>query len=172
MIINYFCCVDDLLLIFASNHTNIQAIFTDLNTIHPNLHFTAQTEQNNTINNLDISIKNCTQCRNSHLEKTHIYRYYHYHLTQHKYAGIRYLYNILHTYQLHKEEYNRGKEVIHNILYNNLFLIQTWKIPRPKQNQTRNSQIEITKQKWATFICIGKETTYYLSIRYSALRLV
>jgi len=110
MIINYFCCVNDILLVFDSNHTNIQAIFTDLNTIHPNLHFTAQTEQNNTINNLDISIKNCTQYRNSHLEKTHIYRYYHYHPTQHKYAGIRYLYNILHTYQLHKEEYNRGKK--------------------------------------------------------------
>jgi hypothetical protein len=29
---------------------------TDFNTIHPKLHFTAETEQNNTINYLDISI--------------------------------------------------------------------------------------------------------------------
>jgi hypothetical protein len=151
MTINYFCCVDNVRLIFDSNHTNIQAIFTDLNMIHPNLHFTAQTEQNNTINNLDIFIQ-----KTAHNIRTAIYRYYHYLPTQHIYAAIRYLHNILHTCQIHKEEYNRGKKVIHNVLYNNSFPIQTWKIPRPKQNQTRNSQIEITIQKGATFIYIGK----------------
>jgi len=75
---NYFRYVDDILLIFDSNHTNIQAILTDFNTIHPKLHLTAETEQNNTKNYLDISIqKNCTQYKNSHLQETHIYRYYH-----------------------------------------------------------------------------------------------
>jgi len=48
--------VDDILLIVESNNTNIQAVLTDINYITPNLHFTAQSEQNNTINYLDISI--------------------------------------------------------------------------------------------------------------------
>jgi hypothetical protein len=36
------------------------------------------------------------------------------------------------------------KNLIHNILYNNSFPIQPWRIPKPKENHTRNSQIEIT----------------------------
>ena len=78
MIINYFRYFDDILLILDSNYTNIQATLTDFNTIHPNLHFTAETEQNNTKNYLDISMqKKRTQYKTSHLQETHIYRYYH-----------------------------------------------------------------------------------------------
>jgi hypothetical protein len=40
-ITNYFQYVDDILLIFYSNHTDIQAILTNLNSIHPNSSFTA-----------------------------------------------------------------------------------------------------------------------------------
>jgi hypothetical protein len=67
-------------------------------------------------------------------------------------------------YQLQKEEYNWGKNAIHNILYNNSFPIQPREIPKPKQNQTINSQIEIPKQKRATFTYIGKETKYITKI--------
>jgi len=55
-IINYLRYVDDILLIFDSNHTNIQNILDDFNTIHPNLKFTAETETNNKINYLDVTI--------------------------------------------------------------------------------------------------------------------
>ena len=55
-IIEYFCYVDDILLIYDSNHTDIQEILTDFNTIHPNLKFTAETESDNRINYLDITI--------------------------------------------------------------------------------------------------------------------
>jgi hypothetical protein len=40
-ITNSFQYVDDILLIFYSNHTDIQAILTDLISIHPNLSFKA-----------------------------------------------------------------------------------------------------------------------------------
>ena len=56
LIIEYFLYVDDILLIFDSTLSNTQSILTDFNSIHPNLHFTAETESNNTINCLDISI--------------------------------------------------------------------------------------------------------------------
>ena len=48
--INYFRYVDDILLIFDPSHTDIQAILADLNTLHPNLSFTAQIESENIIN--------------------------------------------------------------------------------------------------------------------------
>jgi len=51
-----FSFVDDILLIFDSEHTNIQVTVNDFNTTHPKLHFTAEIESNKTINYLDISI--------------------------------------------------------------------------------------------------------------------
>jgi hypothetical protein len=55
IIINYFRYVDDILLIFDPNHTDIQAILKDFNTLHPNLQFTAEVEREKTLNHLDIS---------------------------------------------------------------------------------------------------------------------
>jgi hypothetical protein len=52
LLINYFRYVDDILLIFDSQHTNIHAILNDFNSIHPKLLFTAEIEQNNSINYL------------------------------------------------------------------------------------------------------------------------
>jgi hypothetical protein len=56
-IIDYFRYLDDILLIFDPNHTDIQTILTDFNALHPNLHFTAEIEKDNTINYLDLSIQ-------------------------------------------------------------------------------------------------------------------
>jgi len=55
-LMNYFRYVDDILLIYDSQHTNINAILNDFNPIHPKLRFTEETEQNNKINYLDITI--------------------------------------------------------------------------------------------------------------------
>ena len=67
-ITGYFRYVDDILLIFDPNHTDIQTILTDFNSLHPNLHFTAEIETDNTINYLDISIQKLPpQINNIHL---------------------------------------------------------------------------------------------------------
>ena len=47
--INYFRYVDDILLIFDPNHTDIQAILTDFNAKLPKLHLTAETEGNTSL---------------------------------------------------------------------------------------------------------------------------
>ena len=100
-IINYFCYVD-ILIRFDPNHSSIQAIPADFNTLHPKLQFTAQVEKDNTINYLDVSIH-----RTPSGWKTAIYRkptftdtiipYTSNHPPQHKYAAVRFLYNRLHT---------------------------------------------------------------------------
>ena len=55
-IIDYFRYVDDILLIFDSNHTDIQTILNDFNAIHLKLKFTAEIETDNKINYLDVTI--------------------------------------------------------------------------------------------------------------------
>jgi hypothetical protein len=133
-IINYFWCVDDIFLIFDPNYTNIQAILNDFNVIHPKLHFTAETEQNNTLNYLVISIhKTPTNIKTSICKKPTfsdtIIPYTSNHPTQHKYVARKFLHNRLKTYQLHKEEYQQKEYIIHNILYNNFFPIKPQKPP-------------------------------------------
>jgi len=86
------------LIIFDPTHSSIQAILDDFNTLHRNLQFTAQLEENNTINYLDITIQNTPTNW-----KTAIYRkptftdtiipYMSNHPTQHKYAAVKFLYN-------------------------------------------------------------------------------
>jgi hypothetical protein len=167
-IIEYFRYVDDILLIYDSNHTDIQEILTDFNTIHPNLKFTAETESDNRINYLDITIH-----RTPTDWKISIYRkptftdtiipYTSNHPTQHKFAAIRFLYNRLNTYDLPTEEYKQEEQIIHNILSKNSFPAHPQKAPNLRQKkQTEPNPIE--KQKWATFTYIGKETTFITNI--------
>jgi hypothetical protein len=127
-------------LIFDSNHTNIQAILTDFNALYRKLHFTAETEVNNTLNYLDISIlRTPTGLRTFIYRKPtftdNIIRYISNHPLQQKYAAMKFLYNRLISYDLHKEEYQHETDIIHNILYNNSFPIKPLKPPHltPKQ---------------------------------------
>jgi hypothetical protein len=55
-IINYFRYVDDIPMMFDSNHTDTQKKLNDFNAILPKLKFTAELETNNRINYLDITI--------------------------------------------------------------------------------------------------------------------
>jgi hypothetical protein len=132
---------DDILLIFDSNITNIQAILTDFNALHPNLIFTAELEHNNTINFLDttthkaqdnvrISIFRKLTFTDTIIPNTSN------HPPQHKYAAVGFLYNRPNTYQLHEEEYIREENIIHNILHNNSFPIGTSKNTASRQKHT------------------------------------
>jgi len=106
---NYLRYVDDILLIYDSTQTNIQAILEDFNSIHPNLTFTGETEHENMLSFLDITIHKTP--RNI---KISIYRkptstdtiipYTSNHSPQHKYSAIRFLYNRLNSYHLEKHE--------------------------------------------------------------------
>jgi hypothetical protein len=52
----YYRYVDDILILYDSSITNILSILHDFNNIHSNLQFTSETEIENNINYLDISI--------------------------------------------------------------------------------------------------------------------
>ena len=85
------------------------------------------------------------------------------HPTQHTFAAVRILYNILNTHHLLTEDYKQEELIIHNILENNSFPIHPQKPSRLKlRKQEEPSPIE--KQKWATFTYIGRETTFITNI--------
>jgi len=154
-IINYWRYVDDILLAFDPNHTNIQAIFHDFNAIHPTLQLTAETERDNTLNYLDISIH-----RTPTGMKTSIYRkptftdtiipYTSNHPTQHKYATVKFLYNRLNTYDLEKEEHEHELNIIHDILHNSSFPIkhqtpQIHTLAQKKPSQTQMGYLHLCR---------------------------
>jgi hypothetical protein len=148
----------------------------DFNTIHPKLEFTAECEENNQINFLDITINR------THTEwRIAIYRkptftntvipYTSNHPTQHKYATIRFLYNRLDTYNLQEDDYNTEISTIQNILQNNAFPIHNHKNPPTtgtppdtSREQTAATHTHPPTHKWATFTYIGKETTFITNL--------
>ena len=138
--------------------------------MHPNLKFTAETETNNKINYLDITIQRTPTCW-----KTSIYRkptctdtiipFSSNHPTQHKYAAIRFLYNRLNTYNLQENKYKTEENTIHKIMQNHDFLIHPYHPPCPRQTTvTPDKRMTTTIQKWATFTYIGKETTFITNL--------
>ena len=134
-IINYFRYVADILLIFDSTHTDIQAILIEFNALHSNLNFRAEVERDHSINYLDISFQ-----KTPNKIKTSIYRrptitdtiipYTSNHPTQHKYAAVKFLFNRLNAYGLQEQECVQIITTIH-ILHNNSFPITPQK-QRPK----------------------------------------
>jgi len=57
----YFCYVDEIVLIYDSHHTYINNIQNYFNKIHPHIKFTAETESDDRINFLDITIHRTPQ---------------------------------------------------------------------------------------------------------------
>jgi len=55
-IINYCRYVDDILIVFDPNHSNIIEFINYFNSLHPKLQFTAKTEKDCTLNYLHLSI--------------------------------------------------------------------------------------------------------------------
>ena len=119
-LVNYFRYVDDILLVYDSTHTDIKSILNDFNSIHPNLTFTDELEQDNKLNFLDITIhKTPAGIQFSIFRKPTftdtLIPYTSIHPPQHKYSAIRFLYNRLNSYHLNTVEHQREENIIHNI---------------------------------------------------------
>ena len=141
------------------------SILDNFNSIHPNLIFTEEKEQNNLFNYLDITIN-----KTPPNIKISIYRkpaftdklipYTSNHPTQHKYSAIRFLYGRLNSYHLDEEEQQREENIIQNILHNNSFPLPSHKPYTPNLPL----KLQENKHKWNTSTYIGKETTYITNL--------
>jgi len=171
-IIRYLRYVDDILIIYDSNHSDVHSILDDFNTTHPKLKFTAEQEMNSQLNFLDITIHRAPLNREYAIYRKPTFTdtiipYNSNHPNQHKYSTLKFLYNRINTYDLHEDYYNAEVTTIHNILNNNAFPIHPHP-PQPPPNTNRkqltNTHTQTPETKWATFTYIGKETSFITNL--------
>jgi hypothetical protein len=160
---DYHRYVDDILLIYNEDITNINNTLEQFNQIHPNIQFTIEKEKNNTINYLDISI---TKSQNKftfdiyrkptttdliiHNESCHP--------REHKHTAIKYLTDRMNTYPISPNKKHREQQNINTILKNNKYPQYTHTKNNNNNNRNTNTERTTQKTKWATFTYIGKET--------------
>jgi hypothetical protein len=162
-IAGYFRYVDDILIIYDSLLTDIDSIRDSFNTVHPNMKFTAETESNNRLNFLDITIHRTpsnwvTSIHRKHTFTDTLIPYSSNHPTQHKFAAVWFLYNRLNTYLLQKNEYEEELSTIQDILSNNSFPIHTHKPPtQRKPTTTLDKGTYSTTHKWMSFTYVVKK---------------
>jgi tRNA/tmRNA/rRNA uracil-C5-methylase (TrmA/RlmC/RlmD family) len=123
-IIAYYRHVDEILLIYNSEHTNIHNTLQEFNTVHPNLKFTFETEIRNKINYLGITINKQQDkltfgiYRKPTTTDTIIHNNS-CHPNEHKRSAINYLSNRMNTYHLTPENKAQENAIINAILTNN-----------------------------------------------------
>jgi hypothetical protein len=123
-VIGYFRYVDDILLVYNEETTNINLTLQEFNNIHPKLIFTIEKEENNKTNFLDITIQRTENkltygIRRKITATDTIIHNESRHPTQYKMSAINYMINTLNTYPLNKRERNAEKDTIKHILQQN-----------------------------------------------------
>jgi hypothetical protein len=168
-IVAYFRYVDDILIIYDALRTNIANVLKIFNSLHPNIKFTSELEQDNKINFLDLTLHRLpTKIFASIYRKPtasgYLIPYESYHPLQHKLAGINYLVNRIVEYPIPESEREKEIRVSQQIANNNGYPhIDIAKLVRDKlknqnkcENKPETDTIAVTK-KWSLLTCIGKE---------------
>ena len=157
----YFRYVDDILVVYREDKTNIHNLLNELNNLIVKINFTLEEEENNKINFLDITIN-----KDQEDLRFEIYRKPtatdtiipndSCHPGEHKAAAIRYFHNRLRTYGLTPRSRQKEENTVRQILNNNKYDASIWeKIKKQKRNK-QDDQKE--KKRWAKFTYVGKET--------------
>jgi hypothetical protein len=122
-IIDYYRYVDDILIIYNGDHTNIEDTLNEFNSIHPNIQYTMERQTNNILNYLDITIENSNNAFTFSIDRKPIttdliIHNDSCHPTEHKYAAIRYLVSRMNTYSISTESKHNESQLIKTILHN------------------------------------------------------
>jgi hypothetical protein len=138
-IIDYYRYVDDILIIYNEQHTNIHDTLEEFNNIHPNIKFTMEQESLNRINYLDLTItkEHNKLTFNIYQKPTttdSIIPNDSCHPNEHKKSAIRYLINRMNTYPLTHTNRKHESTLINEILKNNGYQQQPTTKP-PKQHK-------------------------------------
>jgi hypothetical protein len=147
--------VDDILMIYDENSTDIREVYRAFNSLAPAIKFTMETETDNNINFLDISIR---KEGNRFSINIRVYRKptatdviipkNSCHPPEHKNAAIRYLFNKMNSYSLNDDNKKIEHNVIEKILTCNGYetsIIKQFKKPTRKESTVNN------KSSWAKF---------------------
>ena len=167
-IIGYFRYVDDILIIYNQDLTDIDQVLDEFNYTLPTLKFTMENECNNAINFLDINIHKGIDKFNFNIYRKPtttdtIIPQDSCHPLQHKYATINYFINRMNNYHLNtqrkEQEINTVKQILVNNNFNNIKFNSMINKQHKNCNKTEpNNKPDHNKHKWVTFTYIGKET--------------
>jgi hypothetical protein len=160
-ILDYYRYVDEILIIYHENYTDINDTLNDFISIHPNIQYTTETQTKNKLNYLNIFIENTnnTFTFNIYKKPTTTDLIIHNdscHPTEHKHLAIRYMINRINTYPISIENKHKETQFLNTILRNNGYPPQ---IHIHNKRQTTNTASNTTqKQTWITFAYFGNET--------------
>jgi len=161
-ILGYFRYVDDILIVYDKQKTNINNLLNSFNNAANPLQFTMEHETNNQINFLDITIK-----KDNNKLKFNIYRKHTQtdiiiphdscHPNEHKLSAIRYLQNRNKDYPTDIENKKQEELIIKQIMENNQYDPTTKEKPK---NKKKNEKPPARPHRWAKFTYTGKETRH------------
>jgi len=161
-ILGYFRYVDDILIVYSHDKTNIKEVLKNFNGIIPTMQFTIEEESNNQLNFLDFTIK-----KGNNRISFDIYRkptttdiiipQESCHPMEHKLSAIRYLQNRNETYPTDPDCKLRERSIINHILRNNNY---DSTITHTRNNEPKTSRSKTQKTKWAKFTYMGRKTRY------------
>jgi hypothetical protein len=129
-ILDYHRYVDDILIIYNENHTNINDTLADFNAINHNIQYTTETQIDNKLNYLDITIENKNNTltfdiyrkpttTNSIIHNTSCRP------TEHKHSALRYMINRTNSYPISIDNKHKEAQLIDTILHKIGYLFKT-----------------------------------------------
>jgi len=163
-VINYFRYVDDILIVYKPSTTNIHKLFQEFYDIHSSLQLTIETEQNNSINFLDLSILKLPDRLSYSIYRKptttdSIIPHDSCHPTHHKLSAIHHMIQRRDTYQLNPLALQIANTTIHHTLQNNGYSTTLLKPPSTtRPTSTKQSTNHKTDKKWARYTYVGPET--------------
>ena len=157
--------MDDILLTFDSNHSNIQKILDDFNSLRPKLLFTVETEKTTPWISWTKHTQNPDTHENRHIQKTHVYWYHNslYLLPSHTPQVHDSQIPIQQTW--HLQPATRGITIgaKHYLQHSTQFLSN--KTTQPPHPQPSVKQVApCLTQKWATYTYVGRVIFYITNI--------
>jgi hypothetical protein len=157
----YFRYVDDILIVYREDKTNIHNLLNELNKLVVKMNFILEEEKNNKISFLDITINKDQDdlwfdIYRKPMTTDTIVPNDSCHPGEHKVAAIRYFHNRLRTYDLAPESRQKEKNTVQQILNNSKYDTSVWDKVNKEKRRKQGDQNE--KKRWAKFTYVGNET--------------
>jgi hypothetical protein len=159
----YFRYVDDILIIYNDDITDIDKVHGEFNNLAPTIKFSIEKEHNNKIDFLDITIN----------KETEKFKYSIFrkptttdviipddscHPPEQKHAAIRYMLNRMNTYYLDDDNKRTELNTIKQIATNNGYKASV--IEQLSKHKTKQTTNDNNKNLWAKFTYLGKHTKF------------
>jgi hypothetical protein len=165
-ILSYHRHVDGILITYNVLNTDINKTLSDFNSLHNKIQFSIENEANNPINFLDLTISRLHSNLQLGIFRKHTITDVKLHNTscpptEHKMSGINFLINRITTYPVADTNLNKEIQIIDHLLMSNDY--QQFKAKELVHNRKQRMQKQTnnqTKEKWANFTYIGKETKF------------